>query len=226
MKMHSMLFVLTIIFAQYSTARGTVSKSGNFHASIFGTFSPEGDLAFSKYIEGNTGSNTVTPGKATFSTTSFTSYGAELVFSPGEISAFSFGYVVDGQREVDYVEIDYQAGTSTRTYKFPKDLISNSAFLFNYYVTPDPTQGYLSLGLNYSNPTWTITTATNNKVDLKGGLGFQMAFGLAMVKGVLFEIGGKYTTIKMKYTDPTTNNFQDFGSGSVSNLTVGFKFML
>ena len=50
-------------------------------------------------------------------------------------------------------------------------MMTNESYLFNYYVIRTPGRGYLSAGVNYSNPKWVDGTAptmtgTPGKYDL------------------------------------------------------------
>lgn len=231
MCLKKMLLLLVLIgsediFARSRSAKGIGHSDGLFHVAVFGHYSPGGSFAFPNYTEGNTNTNLITAGKANFLADTFSSYGAELMFYSQPISGFSFGYCVDSALDIEHLDVEFANGTTTRTLKNPKDAFENKSAFFNYYLARTPDEGYFSLGVNYSNPTWTFNTATNNNVDLKGGLGFQTSIGLSLLKGFIFDITYRSTAIKMKYTDPTTNNYQDFGSGSLGSLLIGFKFIL
>ena len=211
-------------WAQSSGARGEI-KDGFIHIGVFGSFAPASYFRFSDYAEGTVGNPTVKRGVARFTSDTFSSYGGELIFYTQPATGFSFGYVIDSKRDIEHMDIDYDDNTSTRTYKTENDTFSNVSYTFNYFIR-SPERSYLGLGINYSQPQWIEKTASNKNVTFNGGLGFQFSYGFALVKGVIFDLTLRSTTIKMKYSDPTTNTFQDFGSGSLNIVLVGFKFIL
>lgn len=226
--MKYLLYVVGLIFFNAEAFAGPRDragiKDGLVHIGIFGSFAPGANMYFPDYVEGNTASNSILPAHAKFVSDSFSSYGAELTFYTMPMNGFSFGYVVDSPRNIEHMDIDYGA-SSIRVYKPVKDVFSNTSYTFNYFLR-SPERGYLGFGANYSNPKWEFKTPSNSNIELKGGLGFQLSYGFALVKGIIFDVTFRSTALHMKYSDPTTNNFQDFGAGQMGNIMVGFKFIL
>ena len=200
-------------------------NDGLVHIGLYAGFSPSTNFIFSDYAEGTTGSNSITTGVAKFKSHSFSSYGAELMIFTQPAMGFSFGYIQDSPRDISHMDIEYSNGTATRTYKAQNDVFTNKSFTFNYFLR-SPERSYLGFGVNYSNPEWTIQTPTNNKIELNGGLGFQVSYGFALFKGFVFDLSFRSSTLQMKYSDPTTNTFQDFGDGYIGAVSAGFKIIL
>ena len=200
-------------------------KDGFFHVALFGQYGPGSNLGFGSYVSGSNGSPLISPGAAQFGTGSVTTAGVEFLFYTTEISGFSFGYSIDSARDIEHKQINYESGVSTRTYFYPRDKVQNSTTSFNYYFVHTPDRGYLLLGLNYSNPRWIQSTTTNAQLTVSGDLGVQASIGFSLVKGVIFDITARTTTIKMKSTDPVLGTFEDFGRGQISEGLVGFKFI-
>ena len=219
------IFLFSFVAAAKDPISSKSSKDGLFHVALFGQYGPGSKIGFGSYVAGSNGSPAVTPGAAEFGTGSVTTTGIEFIFFTSEFSGFSFGYSIDGTREIQHKQINYEGGASTRTYLYPRDQIQNSTTSFNYYFAHTPDRGYILLGLNYSNPKWIQATTTNAQLTLTGDLGVQASVGFSLIKGVIFDITARTTTIKMKSTDPVLGTFEDFGRGQISEGLVGFKFI-
>lgn len=219
------VFLVTIGVHANDSSALKPSKDGFFHVAFFAQYGPGSKLGFGSYVSGSNGSAAVAPGSVEFGTGSVSTIGMEFLFFTNEISGFSFGYSVDSGRDIQHKQINYDSGTSTRTYLYPRDQIQNSTTSFNYYLFHTPQKGYVLLGLNYSNPKWIQATATNAEITLSGDLGVQASVGFSLVKGVIFDITARTTTIKMKSNDAMLGTFEDFGRGQISEGLVGFKFI-
>ncbi len=105
-------------------------------------------------------------------------------------------------------------------------MMTNESYLFNYYVIRTPGRGYLSAGVNYSNPKWVDGTASTDKITIAGDLGLQASLGMSMMKGFIFDITFRSTGMKYKReTTDGSNTFTDFGRGQSGDLQVGFKLI-
>lgn len=201
------------------------NSDGFFHVGLFGQYSPGSKYGFASYVAGTDASPVISPGKAEFAAGSLTSVGIEFIFWTSDISGFSIGHSVDSSRDIEHKQITYENGSSVRTYLYPRDQVSNSNFIFNYYLIHTPDRGYMIFGLNYSNPTWTQSTLSNAAITIKGDLGFQASFGFSLFKGTVLDITARTTAVKMRSNDPIAGTFEDFGRGYISDILVGIKFI-
>jgi len=217
----------SVSFAQSRAMPDLKVEDGVFHLAIFGFYSSGSLISFSNYAEGTLGNPTVNPGKAKFQTGSFYGYGAELMFFTEPFSGFSFGYVKDSPREVQYRQVTYDStNATTRVDYYPRNIMDNESYLFNYYLIRTPGRGYISFGVNYSNPKWADGTASSDKVTVSGDLGLQASMGISMVKGFIFDLTVRSTGVKLKReTTDGSNTFTDYGSGQSGAAQVGFKLI-
>ena len=217
--------LLLLVLLPLTVQSKSKNKDGFFHIGLFGQYSAGSKYGFKSYVAGVDATNVILPGQAEFGAGSLTSIGVEFIFWSSDISGFSVGHSVDSSREIEHKQITYENGSSVRTYLYPRDHVSNSSFIFNYYLTHTPDRGYIVVGLNHSNPTWAQSAPSNSAITIKGDLGMQASVGFALLKGMVFDITARTTAIKLQSRDPIAGTFEDFGRGNITDVLVGFKFI-